>query len=658
MNFAVDSVNILERTLFGIEFDDDGDGDISSYNDELISASGLNIFPPPVVSDDEVSDDGKDDSNERFQEDPLNLPQEDEESDGDIGNSNNNSLTDAQSAECERFHNKTQNCCRNKCIEAFTEAERAVVNQHIIGMMTKNANERREALQYYLLGCITPADDSDPAAKKRKYHRDWYAADKAAATPESAAIDGRQSFSYAFLGKYICATVAPALFLMGEKALRSAQISIKNGTTVPPRSQKGKKNAGKSRDNTRAVVNFIQEFADRNGLPDPSSRGPQRIIYLPAGNTITSVHVRYVETFETDAVGYEHFTKVWKEKCSHIKVRPQRTDYMCDFCCLMKSKGKSHSLERMAHLAAAKEARENFEANILQTREKNNTRATQLSFDFAEKIVLPRFIDQPKQMYYLAGLKLDTFGIANNTNGTQLNFPLVEGQWPNQKSVNTIGSMLYYYLLTMLRDRNKVIHLMCDNCPDQNKNRYMMWFLSYLTLTTDIEEISLRFLVAGHTKNFCDACFGLLNRSIKDKQVLTPTDCIENFKHSSSCNTVADARAVTWYDWKSFLEQYYDKKIIDISAMHLFRFRKDAPGVVEYKMKDEDTEWQQLCLFKSGVDAALIPSTPASRQVNPDDYKLENQIAGPNLSRRQYLDRILELFVGDEFAYAKDSFFE
>jgi hypothetical protein len=324
----------------------------------------------------------------------------------------------------------------------------------------------------------------------------------------------------------------------------------------------------------------------------------------------------------------------------------------------MKMKGRSHSLERMAHLAAAKEARDNFKATVLQTREENNTRATQLSFAFAEKIILPRFIDQPKQMYYFEGLKLDIFGIANNTDSIQFNFPLVEGQWPMEKSVNTIGSMLYYYLRTMLHDRNKVIHLTCDNCPGQNKNMCMMWLLSYLTLTTDIEEISLRFLVAGHTKNFCDACFGLLKRSIKDKQVLTPTDCIEKFKQSSSCNTVADVRAVTWYDWKSFLQLYYDRTTRDISAMHLFQFRKDAPGIVEYKMKEADTDWQQLCLFKSDVDAGLIPLTPASRQINPNDYRLENQVVGPNLSRRQYLDRILELFVGDEFGYAKDSYFE
>jgi hypothetical protein len=59
-------------------------------------------------------------------------------------------------------------------------------------MMTKNVNERREALQYYLLGCKVPADEGDPAVKKRKVTREKYTADKATAKPESPYINGQQ----------------------------------------------------------------------------------------------------------------------------------------------------------------------------------------------------------------------------------------------------------------------------------------------------------------------------------------------------------------------------------------------------------------------------------------------------------------------------------
>jgi hypothetical protein len=59
-------------------------------------------------------------------------------------------------------------------------------------MMTKHVDARKEALQYYLLGCMIPADEGDPAVKKRKVTREKYAADKATAKPESFYIHGRQ----------------------------------------------------------------------------------------------------------------------------------------------------------------------------------------------------------------------------------------------------------------------------------------------------------------------------------------------------------------------------------------------------------------------------------------------------------------------------------
>lgn len=95
--------------------------------------------------------------------------------------------------------------CGNKCIDAFSQAKRAVLNQHFISVRTKNVNERREAQQCYLLGCMAPADEGDPAAKKRKVNREKYATNKDAAKPESPYINC--SFMYSFLGKYICVII-------------------------------------------------------------------------------------------------------------------------------------------------------------------------------------------------------------------------------------------------------------------------------------------------------------------------------------------------------------------------------------------------------------------------------------------------------------------
>ncbi len=48
-----------------------------------------------------------------------------------------------------------------------------------------------------------------------------------------------------------------------------------------------------------------------------------------------------------------------------------------------------------------------------------------------------------------------------------------------------------------------------DNCGGQNKNRFcLIGFVSFLTLSGLFDEVSLFFLIVGHTKNVCDGSFG------------------------------------------------------------------------------------------------------------------------------------------------------
>jgi hypothetical protein len=649
MNLANISIKELEKVLLDSEFDDEGIEDVSSYYEELFDSApskGKKSVGQEVRSDSE--DDGEDDYQAA-----QDAPGSSHESSDDEANQNR---LVASAADCvTHFRNISSQCCSRRCFDAFSEEEKNVIYTHITDLDAKSVSEQREALQYYLLGCLRSTDADDPEARRNRNKRARYARDKAASDPDCSPVANKLTFQYSFLGKTVCLKLAQALFGVGETAMYNAKKSIKDGITVPPTSRRGKHDR-KEKEKTKFAARFINVYAEVSGLPDPSTGEAHPLIYLPAGATMKSVYQEYIkkcEQFGSDPVSYGYFTQVWNETCPHVKLRTVRTN-VCDFCCSLKSKGQGTSMERLTHLAEAKEARDNFKRTILSTREENNC-GTQLSFDFADTIFLPRFKDHPKQVYNMTGLKLDIFGIANNTQGIQHNFPLVEGHWPNQNSLNAIGSMLYFYLNQVLTDKKTVIHLMCGNCAGKSKTRFMMWFLSFLTIHTDIEEINVRFLIAGHTKNFCDASFGLLKRSIRDQQVLTPAECIARFEVSASCNKVADTKSVVWYDWKAFLNQYYDKKIIDIGAMHLFRFQKDTPGIVQYKMKEADTLWQHLSLFKAGV--TTVPYYLRPSRMAPAAYSLESHQLAPNLTRKQYLDQMAtELFVGD-FEQAKHIYF-
>ena len=55
------------------------------------------------------------------------------------------------------------------------------------------------------------------------------------------------------------------------------------------------------------------------------------------------------------------------------------------------------------------------------------------------------------------------------------------------------------------------VHLHADNCTGHNKNRFMIYYLTWWVMAGLHKEIMLSFLLFGHTKFAPDWCFGLLN---------------------------------------------------------------------------------------------------------------------------------------------------
>jgi hypothetical protein len=49
-----------------------------------------------------------------------------------------------------------------------------------------------------------------------------------------------------------------------------------------------------------------------------------------------------------------------------------------------------------------------------------------------------------------------------------------------------------------------------DDCVKDNKNHYLLGFLSLLIARDMFEEVELGFLVVGHTHEDIDKCFGYL----------------------------------------------------------------------------------------------------------------------------------------------------
>ena len=147
-------------------------------------------------------------------------------------------------------------------------------------------------------------------------------------------------------------------------------------------------------------------------------------------------------------------------------------------------------------------------------------------------------------MFFLTPRKCALFGVQCKAFPRQVNF-LLDESGDCGKGANTVISLLHYYFDHHGLGKSKcavddcsifslqyklTVHVTCnagekkvflhaDNCVGQNKNNYVLWYLMWRVLTGRHSEVTLSFLVVGHTKFAPDWCFGLFKQLYRKTNV-------------------------------------------------------------------------------------------------------------------------------------------
>ena len=131
--------------------------------------------------------------------------------------------------------------------------------------------------------------------------------------------------------------------------------------------------------------------------------------------------------------------------------------------------------------------------------------------------------------------------------------------------------------------------------------------------------VTLSFLVVGHTKFSPDWCFGLLKKRYRLTKVGTLADIAKAVDESATvnvsqlCGTGGGQVIVPTYDWKADFSSKF-RHVPHLKTYHHFRFTCDAPGSVFLK-KHVDTEETQLLLTRSSSWSPVTSQLPPL--VNP-----------------------------------------
>jgi len=440
-------------------------------------------------------------------------------------------------------------------------------------------------------------DEQRDTNKKRKLEKEG---------EDMAQTKARTYVDYQVMGERVCRAFFLKVVGCSKTMIENSLKSLAQGLVVYESRRKG--TIQKSKKKGESISLFLTHFGEKEALPCPTGRGStedQPVLYLPLQFPKVKVHSIY-NTCASSAMQCtpSFFYKVWKRKFPYLKCLTKRTNF-CDMCLFLINHHMAPEYD--LHLKLAREMRahikENIEDSISSVPSNGCPKTLHLSFDFAEAVRLPQFTDQPSAFFFHSGLKIDLFGVAIDTEGYQHTFVLPEGHWPTQKGANCILSMIWHVLThESFNDVEKLI-LNGDNCSGQGKNRYFMWFCSWLPMVRKkLKEVEVTYGKVGHTRMFPDACFGLIKRAVKKEEVVTPQQLFEVVdQRSSECNQAVGPSEFYWFDWKEFLGQFYSSPVPSIMSLHIFHFYKKTPGVVFGRRTVSGETQVKHCLFIEGV---------------------------------------------------------
>jgi hypothetical protein len=445
---------------------------------------------------------------------------------------------------------------------------------------------RREK-QLFVSGLLTATNPCKPAVRVRKRQ------DNFVSTKEV-------SPNWCLFGQAVCLKFLYRLF--GERRVRNASRHARFHRFIAPWRVKGAKGVKHAR--TAEVIDWLEQFAQHNGLPVPHARGSsfdKPAIQLPLTLPKIAVFREYSQDMtklKKGQVSQNYFFRLWKKKLPWIRVANRHTDY-CNKCfSLREGRNITELNEHLAFVYQQQAYIKNVLRNAMTSFDPTSLSSScaWMSSDFAQAVRLPWFASyQPGSSFFQSGLRVDIMAIVDDMRLQNSLYLLVEGHVPDYKDANVIISLWWHHMTTthpLLQCGTLVIH--ADNTCSQVKNKYIVWFLCWImlcqpTLKHGVHTVHVLFNLVGHTKFSPDRAFASVKCSMKHTPVFTPAQLLQCCVRQSG-NIAHCAAHIPMYDWKAFLSQFFQHSIKCITATTQWTLTSSKRAQISTKVYESGAE--------------------------------------------------------------------
>ena len=171
--------------------------------------------------------------------------------------------------------------------------------------------------------------------------------------------------------------------------------------------------------------------------------------------------------------------------------------------------------------------------------------------------------------------------------------------------------MLHSYLEK--NEHPQQLHVHCDNCCGQNKNKEMLAYLCWRVLVGLEADIKLSFMVVGHTRCAVDGGFGVVKKKFRSSDTDTASQLVD-LVNSSGLRNTATLCDWQWRFWDSFFMNDF-KRVVGITSYQHFHFSSEFPGKVKMSKTHCSDKVTTLQLVKDPEKSLLRrrpPTTPCS----------------------------------------------